>query len=289
MGRQLTVKLMVAASLALVLGCAMSQEATLTAKSKSESDLFRKSQSLYVQGDHQGALETINLAIKREPGRAELWNGRGYIQMNEKNFSEAVGDFSKSLELDPDCVQCQHNLGVGYLESGRLSDGLEALTIVIKKAPESDMAFNHRGLVYSRLGQYDNAIADFTSAIDLNPSNGHYYLNRAVSYVKSGSGQMAKEDLDRAVDLNDSLKEAYESRGLIELDEGEFYSAIRDFSKAIVLGQTHGLVFYNRAVALSMTGDLSGARKDYQQACRRGIPQACGEVVRSTSWEREFM
>ena len=47
--------------------------------------------------------------------------------------------------------------------------------------------------------------------------------------------------------------------------------------------------FYNRAVALSMTGDLSGAQTDYQQACQRGIAQACREVAHSASWAQEFM
>lgn len=289
MGEILTRMLTLVASFALVFGCAVSQEADLASNSEIDTDLFRKSQHFYFQGDHEQALETITLAIQREPGRAELWNGRGYIQMKANNVEGAIVDFSKALELDGSCVQCRHNLGVAYLEGGRPLDGLEELTQVIEMAPESDMAFNHRGLVYSRLGKFENAISDFTSAIALNHSSALFFLNRSVAYAKSGSARLAKEDLNSAVDLNDSLKEAYESRGLIELNEGEFYSAIQDFSRAMALGEKHGLVFFNRAVALSMTGDLSGARKDYQQACMRGIPQACREVVHSTSWEKEIM
>ena len=286
---QLIRMLTVAVSLTLLNGCAISQERNLASKSDMHSDLFTKSQKYYFQGEQGRALATITLAIVREPGRAELWNGRGYIEMKSNDVEAAIKDFSKALELDVRNVQYRHNLGMAYIAGKRLSDGLEALTQVIEMAPESDVALNHRGLVYSRLGAYSKAIADFTSAIALNPSLGHYYLNRAVSYVKSGSEVLAKEDLNRAVKLDASLKEAYESRGLIELDDGEFYSAIRDFSKAIALGENHGLVFYNRAVAFSMTGDLSAAGNDYHQACKRGIAQACGEVVRSTSLERDFM
>ena len=107
------------------------------------------------------ALETISLAIEQEPGRAELWNGRGYIQMNANNFELAMGDFSKALELDAGCEQCRHNLGVALLESGRLFEGLEELNHVIKRAPESDVALNHRGLVYLRLGEFDRGNIGF--------------------------------------------------------------------------------------------------------------------------------
>lgn len=288
MGVVLTRTLALIASLAMVFGCAISQEADVVSTSELDTDLFRKSQRVYTLGDHERALEFMNLAIQREPGRAELWNGRGYIRMKTKDFEGAAQDFSKALELDAQCVQCRHNLGVAFLEGGRPLEGLDELTQVIEMTPESDIAFNHRGMVYSRLGEFDSAISDFTSAVALNHSNPHYFLNRAVAYAKSGSARLAKDDLNRAVDLNGSLKEAYESRGLIELDEGEFYSAIQDFSRAIALGEKHGLVFYNRAVALSMTGDVTGARQDYQQACMRGIAQACHEVVHSTSWGKEF-
>ena len=120
-------------------------------------------------------------------------------------------------------------------------------------------------------------------------SNAVFYLNRAVAYAESGSARLAKQDLNHALAINDSLKEAYESRGLLELADGEFYPAIQDFSQAIALGEQNGLIFYNRAVALSMTGDLREARKDYQYACSKGIPRACGEVVQITAWGSEIM
>ena len=83
MGRKLTRILILVASLTLVFGCAATPDADLASKSEMDSDLFRKSQNFYVHGDYERALETITLAIEREPGRAELWNGRGYILMKE--------------------------------------------------------------------------------------------------------------------------------------------------------------------------------------------------------------
>ena len=68
----------------------------------------------------------------------------GMSKFSEKNYKEAIDDYTKALGIDPDAA-------IAYLYRGKCRTGLE---------------------------QYEEAIEDFTKVIEIDPTDGRPYLSR---------------------------------------------------------------------------------------------------------------
>lgn len=103
--------------------------------------------------DHALALETINKAIKINPGNAGYYLNRGAAQKELQMLTEAVASFDKAIALQPD-----------YAE-----------------------AYSNRGIVQKELKQIDAAIASLDRAIALKPGHAEAYWNKAIALLVSGN------------------------------------------------------------------------------------------------------
>ncbi|MBL7032115.1 MAG: tetratricopeptide repeat protein, partial [Nitrospira sp.] len=111
------------------------------------------------EGEQVLAFSYFSKAIKRAPDFATAYYERGIINGRLKLYDQAVTDFSRSIELNP-------------------QDGA---------------AYNNRGLARAKgLKEYNNAIADFTKAVELDPKFAEAYDNRAIAY------RMASDDKEKA-------------------------------------------------------------------------------------------
>jgi tetratricopeptide (TPR) repeat protein len=99
--------------------------------------------------------------------KADEFHKRGFEYRKQGNFSLAVEEYSKALELDPYHFK----------------------------------AFFNRAFAYDKLHDYPHAVADYTSAIALDPQNSYAYYNRGITFDKLGDYQLASEDFKQALSL----------------------------------------------------------------------------------------
>jgi Flp pilus assembly protein TadD len=95
------------------------------------------------------ALTACNRAIVLEPGAAAPRNSRGLVYLRMRRFSEAVADYTKSLELSPDLPSARFGLGLVRLSMG---DGAGAFDIqeARRSYPGIDQIFIDMGLLPDR-------------------------------------------------------------------------------------------------------------------------------------------
>ncbi|MBK7409314.1 MAG: tetratricopeptide repeat protein [Saprospirales bacterium] len=120
-------------------------------------------------------------ALKREPGKNPVYGivagvivliEKGYINragvfLKTQRFEDAVRDYDKVLELNPEIAQ------IYYL----------------------------RGYAKMSLGRNPEALEDLNKAIELNDRVGNYYLYRSYAYNFMGNRQQAREDAIMAQQL----------------------------------------------------------------------------------------
>lgn len=64
------------------------------------------------------ALEYLNTAIKSDPDNHSFYNARGVLNDMNKNYEDALSDYSKALELKEDYFEPLLNIGVIYYNRG---------------------------------------------------------------------------------------------------------------------------------------------------------------------------
>jgi arylsulfatase A-like enzyme/Flp pilus assembly protein TadD len=84
--------------------------------------LEKKNPSLMTQ-----AMDAFNRAIAKDPGLASAYNGRASAFKFSNHPHEAIRDWKRALELQPDFVDVYFNLGITYLQAGDKSEALKTL------------------------------------------------------------------------------------------------------------------------------------------------------------------
>lgn len=68
----------------------------------------------------EAAIEDFNWVIEHSPNHLPSYLGRASVFMQLKNFGEALKDYTKSLELDPENVDIVYNIGVANDSQGSI-------------------------------------------------------------------------------------------------------------------------------------------------------------------------
>ena len=79
------------------------------------------------------AIAAFNLAIEKNPRLASAYNGRASAFKFSNRPGEAVSDWKKALELQPDFVDVYFNLGITYLQIGDKAEALKILNLCKSK------------------------------------------------------------------------------------------------------------------------------------------------------------
>ena len=113
--------------------------------------------------------------------------------------------FTTSLIL-PICgcvseLESHYNAGAELSEQGRWEEAIAEYNKAIEIDPNLAIVYNNRGAAYFETGQYDLAIADLNKAIELDPNLDMAYANRALTYTVLGMDTEAEQDVEIAVQL----------------------------------------------------------------------------------------
>jgi HemY protein len=127
--------------------------------------------ALAMMGDIElarGRLEEASRYIKPlfqfYPGTARArrsmvqWHvARGSLATTRSQFDEAEKAFLTALEIDPNSLEANGNLGVLYGQRGRFQEALKSFEVVHRLQPDDPRPLMFMGFAYAQLGQKDDA------------------------------------------------------------------------------------------------------------------------------------
>ena len=177
--------------------------------------------------------------------RQETHYELGIAYQASKMYPEAIAEFQKAINLDPDFIAAHTNLGEVYLEMGQLDAAETAANIALRIDANSQTARQlldaikqahptpprpsptkaestspadtsdakqdlERGLVFLNNRQYNQAAAAFKRAIKVDPSLVEAHYGLAQAYLEIGAFDDAKIATEEALKRNPTHREARE-------------------------------------------------------------------------------
>ncbi len=104
------------------------------------------------------------LPIELEPTKIELtshlaeaYNNRGNIYFKLGNFTQAISDYNKAVELKGNYEDPYYNLGFTYYKQGNLTQAISNYNKAIEINPKDTEAYHNLAVIYYQLKQYDKA------------------------------------------------------------------------------------------------------------------------------------
>ena len=77
---------------------------------KNAFDYYRRGFANVELEKYQEAIENFNKAIELDPNSAAFYSARGLVYVELGKHQEAINDYNKAIELDPNCKIAIENL-----------------------------------------------------------------------------------------------------------------------------------------------------------------------------------
>jgi protein O-mannosyl-transferase len=207
-----------------------------------------------------------NDVITQYPNSSFAYNGRGYFLFNQANYTEAINDFNRSVELDSADAHAYNLRGMVYMNNNRNEEAIADFNKAIGLAPGSADVYVNRGWVFMNEGRNSEAIEDYNKAIELDPEYEVAYNNRGIYFINENRIEEAGKDFDKAIELNPSYAEAYYDRANVSMLAKKYEEAISFYTKALAFRDQYAEAYYYRGIAEYYSGKRNVACKDFKEA-----------------------
>ncbi len=115
----------------------------------------------------------VEEAIKRNNVGAEF--------LKQGRLDEAIAEFQRAVEVDPNYTAAHFNLAYTYERRERIDDAIAQYRKALQLEPGNVLGHNNLGVLLDKKGLYDEAIAAFEQALKIDPSNATVQGNLANS------------------------------------------------------------------------------------------------------------
>jgi putative GTP pyrophosphokinase len=143
-------------------------------QSSSMDDLLLSALSAHNREDFEGAARIYGEILSLNPDTSiasVVYKHRGMAYFSQSQYSEAIGDFSASLEVDPHDHKSAYYRGVVKSVLQDFVGAVEDFDIALAAHPYHFFSLYRRAMAYWHLGDYAQALADAEAALKLEPGN----------------------------------------------------------------------------------------------------------------------
>ena len=212
------------------------------------------------------ALIQYKKTLDMDPEWAEGYCNVGLIHLNKGEFTEAEENLQISLSKDENLVEAYFNLGCDYQEKSDYEKALSFFKEVILREPDNANAFLRMGTCAQYLGRAEDAVSFFNEALRLQPNSLEAGAALSSLYIEKKDYIQAEEVLRvNLVSHPDSLPLHY-SLGLILKEQEKYEAALAQFNAVVTLDGNHAEGFYHLADCCVELGFLKQAEPFFAKA-----------------------
>jgi tetratricopeptide (TPR) repeat protein len=220
--------------------------------------------------------------------QSDFHNQRGIELADRGWLDEAVKEFTKAIELDPDSAHAHDNLATVLADKGQLREALREYLVAIELEPQSptahynlasflathahDLAVNeyketlslewdypdahiNLGLTYAERGQFQEALASYQEALKIDPRDMVAKHEMATVLMDMGRPGEAIPMLREVVKAEADNLDAWVDLGNCYATKGIYSESEKALDKALELDATDLMANYHMAALRAAQGD----------------------------------
>jgi Flp pilus assembly protein TadD len=180
-------------------------------------------------------------------------NARGIELADRGWLDEAVLEFRKAIELDPNAAHARDNLATVLTEKGRLAEALVEYVNALRAEPDNPTAHHYLASFLAGHGQ-DLAIALYRRAIELEFDFPDAHLNLAMALAERGDLDEARAELETAHELAPADELIHHELACCLIDLERYPEAIGHLKKIIKAHPDHVEAYIDLGIAFTAQG-----------------------------------
>ncbi|XP_074470869.1 tetratricopeptide repeat protein 13 isoform X1 [Sebastes fasciatus] len=220
-------------------------------------------------GLYDEAIKHFSLLLQSDPELVSAIYGRGIAYGKKslqdiKNADLALYELNRVITLEPNWPEVYEQRAEILSPLGRISEALGDLTKAIQLQPSARL-YRHRGTLLFISEDYVAAMEDFQQSLELKKNQPIAMLYKGLTFFHRGMLKEAIETFKEALKLKSDFIDAYKSLGQAYRELGDFESAMESFQKALMLNQNHIQSLQLRGMMLYHHGSLQEAIGNFKR------------------------
>ncbi len=239
-------------------------------------DNFSNQAHYYLSMGHQNmnkknytlAIENFEKVIQMDPSNIEAIIYKAHSEYNSGKYQQAIITYNKAITKMPDNIDVLISRGKAQYKLKDYSGAIESYSLALKLDDKNSFAYNTRGNCKAKMGDILGAIKDFDKAIELGPLLEDPFYDRGLCNKILKNYQSALDDFQKAIDINPNNVNAIEKKGICYYEMKQYKNAIELFNKALILKPEAKEIYTDRAFCKIALKDLNGALNDYDEVLK---------------------
>jgi len=154
-----------------------------------------------------------------------------FYRASEKTYDKAIEAYNKLLELYPDDLIGNENLGVVYKNLEQWDKAIERFEVCIQNKPEFYVPYENQADAYRAKGLYEKAEEVLENYLNNFPDHALIHGDLALNYLVQGKYNLALVEVDKALSIDPTESRFFRIKGDIYLYKGDLIRAEEEYQK----------------------------------------------------------
>jgi len=194
------------------------------------------------------------------------YNNLGDTLFNKGQVDEAMAQYQKAVDINPNFSEAHDNLGNALFEKGQVDEAIAQHQIALKIKPGNAQAYDNLGSALVQKGQVDEAIAQYLKALEIDPNYAKAHYNLGCSLFQKGQVDEAIDQFQIALEINPGFALPHNNLGVALFQKGRVVEAIAQYQMALEIYPNYAEAHHNLGLALMQQGEVDQAIAQYQMA-----------------------
>jgi serine/threonine protein kinase/tetratricopeptide (TPR) repeat protein len=217
-------------------------------KAKTNSQKASDRERLYIEAEYADVIENnrqkkfriLKDIVKKYPREKRAHRGLGSFYVGKNMLNQAIEEYHKALDLDPNYGEVMNVLAYTYSGMGDFEKAIEYFQKYASISPGDANPIDSMGEVYLRMGKLDEAMAKYKEVLEVKPD---FLITRlSISYIHALKENYteALKWVDRQIYMTPYQEMkifGYLTNGFYHSWLGSFDQSLREFAKASELSE----------------------------------------------------
>lgn len=200
-------------------------------------------------GDLREGVSVLEKVKKKHRNHVYVIFAMGVLASKQDRIDEAIGHFTRAVDLNPDFVEAHFNLGAAYQRKGRIPEFVASFRKVLEVGePGDDLVVQARQI----LDWTEKSIRE-SDGVDLETYiRAHQLFDRGVMQMNAQNWEAAIADFEKSNRLIDHHAQTHGNLGICHAKLGNRQAALEAFDKALDIDPKYELAILNREVVRTL-------------------------------------
>ncbi|MBW2063001.1 MAG: tetratricopeptide repeat protein [Deltaproteobacteria bacterium] len=227
---------------------------------------------LFEAGDLEEAVAEFEKALELDPDDLNVLNSLGVCYGYERHLDLALECFGKVMKLDPQNLMAHFNQGFAFAMADRPMEALENFRRAAEIDGQNFDVLFQLGKMALELERIDEAVASLERAEKAEDSRPIVFRYLGESLLRAGRDDEAINAYKAAVRCDPKDAASMSQLGVLFMDKGaDLEVALSLTRQSVDLDKSNALFRERLARALLCVRDLAGAEDQYRQALNMGV------------------